>query len=71
MKREYVYTTKEDVKACKELVKIMIKRDLSKCGEANEAKNYAYQVARFFDCMETDFRMDFVEWIEKEIEKKA
>ena len=68
MKASYTYVKREDVQACKELVRTMIKRDRAK-GYLQEAGEYAYQAAKFFDCMDMDFRMDLDEWTEEEMLK--
>ena len=74
MKRSYTYVNAEDVTACKEFIKIMIKRDKIKGSiEITEkyAKYYAYEAAKFFDCMYGDFRYDLEEWAMKTLEKLA
>ena len=68
MKASYTYVKREDVQACKELVRTMIKRDRAK-GYLRESSDYAYHAARFFDCMDMDFRMDLYEWTEEEMLK--
>lgn len=70
MKATYEFTKKADIQACKELARTMIKRDIAVNGEACEANYYEYIIAKFFDCMNGDFRNDFAEWIQNEIDKK-
>lgn len=74
MKRAYNYVNAEDVTACKELVRTMIKRDKKRHGrnyrlDENDAQEYAYQAAKFFDVMQYDFRIDLEEWTLEEIKK--
>lgn len=72
MKRAYNYVNPEDVTACKELIRAMIKRDKKRCSyrlNENDAQDYAYQAAKFFDVMQSDFRDDLEEWALEEIRK--
>ena len=70
MKRSYNYVEREDVQACKELVRVMIKRDKAKNNlEIDNAKHYEYYATRFFDCMRSEFRTDLEEWAKEEIIK--
>lgn len=72
MKRSYSYVNPEDVTACKELIRTMIKRDKKRCSyrlNENDAQEYAYQAAKFFDVMQGDFREDLEEWALEEIRK--
>ncbi|MBR1739920.1 MAG: hypothetical protein IJ737_06480 [Ruminococcus sp.] len=72
MKRSYNYVKPEDVTACKELIRTMIKRDKRRCSyqlNENDAQEYAYEAAKFFDCMYVDFRIDLEEWALEEIRK--
>ncbi|MBQ8966761.1 hypothetical protein [Ruminococcus sp.] len=72
MKRSYTYVKPEDVTACKELIGTMIKRDKRRCSyrlNENDAHEYAYQAAKFFDVMQQDFRFDLEEWALEEIRK--
>lgn len=72
MKRAYTYVKAEDVTACKELIKTMIKRDMIKGGievTEEQANHYAYLAAKFFNCMYMDFRYDLEVWAYKELEK--
>ena len=70
MKTTYEFTKKADIQACKELARTMIKRDIAVNGEAYEANYYEYIIAKFFDCMNGDFRNDFTNWIQSEIDKR-
>lgn len=72
MKRSYNYVKPEDVTACKELIRTMIKRDKRRCSyrlNENDAQDYALLASKFFDCMEVEFRMDLEEWTLEEIRK--
>lgn len=72
MKRSYNYVKPEDVTACKELIRTMIKRDKKQCCyrlNENDAQDYAYKAAKFFDVMQYDFRIDLEEWALEEIRK--
>ena len=74
MKRAYNYVNPEDVTACKELIRTMIKRDKKRHGskyrlDESDAQEYAYQAAKFFDVMQYDFRIDIEEWALEEIKK--
>lgn len=74
MKRAYNYVRAEDVTACKELIRTMIKRDKKRHGsnyrlDESDAQSYAYQAAKFFDVMESEFRYDIEEWANEEIKK--
>lgn len=72
MKRAYNYVKSEDVTACKELIRTMIKRDMKRytCHlNEDDAQHYAYKATQFFDCMQCDFRADIEKWALKEIRK--
>ena len=72
MKRSYNYVKPEDVTACKELIRTMIKRDAKRrCTlfDEDDAKDYTYQATKFFDVMQYDFRIDLEEWALEEINK--
>lgn len=69
MKTNYSFTNKADIQACKELAKTMIKRDIKVDGEANDSQYYERKISAFFNCLNSDFRYDFQEWIEAEIDK--
>ena len=70
MKTTYEFTRRADIQACKELARTMIKRDISVNGEPCEASYYEYIITKFFDCMNGDFRIDFTNWIQSEIDKR-
>ena len=72
MKRSYNYVNSEDVTACKELIRTIIKRETKRrCTffDEDDAQDYAYQAAKFFDCMQHEFREDLKEWTLAEINK--
>jgi hypothetical protein len=72
MKRSYTYVNPEDVTACKELIRTMIKRDMKRrCTlfDEDDARDYEYQAAKFFDCLQHEFREDLKEWTLAEINK--
>lgn len=72
MKKRYSYVPKEDVTACKELAKTMIKRKVAKCPfqlDEDDVTEIEYKVSSFFDAMQWEFRADFHDWIREEIHK--
>lgn len=71
MKTTYGFIKKADIQACKELARTMIKRSISVNGVASNPDYYEYVISKFFNCMNTDFRNDFRDWIQSEIEKKS
>lgn len=78
MKRSYVCVPAPTVTACKEMARTLIKHDLAyhfpsyedlvKYSDSN-ANHYEYLITGILDCRYTDFRMDFEEWIKREIIK--
>lgn len=68
MKMHYSWIKKEDITACKEVARAIIKRDIRKGKEPN-AESIEYTVCSMFDCMNMDFRCDFEKWIKIEVEK--
>lgn len=72
MKKSYPYVPKEDVTACKELARTMIKRKLTKCPfqlDEDDVTEIEYKVSSFFDAMQFEFRWDFHDWVRKELHK--
>lgn len=69
MKRSYTFISPADVKACRDLARIMIDRDLRKgvLLDNEEIKYIEYTICKFFDCMYYEFRIDFEQWIYEEV----
>ena len=69
--RKYFYVQKEDITACKEMFRTIIKRWRAKGYDIDESdvKSVCYDVCKYFDCMYCDFREDFETWAMIEITK--
>jgi len=68
MKRAYKYVSAARVRACKDLARIVIKLN-SKEKMTSNAAVIEWQVSRFFDSLDHEFRCDLEDWINEEIEK--
>ena len=69
----YSRINREDITACKEMFRTIIKRLRAKGYQIAgvDVRNACYDVCKFFDCMNTDFRIDFEEWACNEVTKRA
>lgn len=62
MKRQYTYVKPHTVKACKEMAKVLINHDFED-NSLTEPSYYEYKISRIFEVGDSDFRLDFEEWI--------
>ena len=69
----YTCIKREDITACKEMFRTIIKRLRAKGYQIGGAdvRNACYDICKFFDCMSVDFRCDFEEWAINEVKKRV